>query len=234
MDGTAFSLPAAAALGLVYGVGACALACLPYLAPVLAATGDGPRTAWRRMVPFTAGRVAGYAALGGFSAAAGGALTAHLGTWPNWLIGGAALLLGVYLFRTAGRPGGPAPCSKKGRYSQPKAFPTVQAGPTTSAATNAALPGGLFALGAGMALNPLCASLGLVLAAAAVTGNPVAGALLGSAFGLGTSVGPFLLYGVVFAQLGAALHGWLHQRRQTLQRGAALLLAAFGIAAAIL
>ena len=214
---TTISLPAAGLLGLVYGVGACALACLPFLAPVLIATGDDARSAWRKLLPFSAGRLVGYASLGGISAAMGGLMAEHLGAWPNWLIGGAALLLGIYLFWSAARPPG-AGCAASHGCGSP---------------TPAPMSGGLFVLGAGMALNPACASLGLILLSAAAIGSVGAGVSLGLAFGLGATVGPFLIYGLIFAQLSAALHQWLLRWQRALQRGAALLLGLFGLVTAI-
>ena len=213
---TTITLPAAWLLGLVYGVGACALACLPFLAPVLVASGDDARTAWRKLLPFSAGRLVGYAALGGISAALGGLLAEQLGGWPNGLIGGAALLLGGYLFWSASKP--EAGCAIRHGCAAPTQVP---------------MSGGLFVLGAGMALNPACASLGLILLSAAALGSAGAGIALGLAFGLGATIGPFLIYGVVFAQLSAALHQWLLRWQRALQRGAALLLGLFGLVTAI-
>lgn len=206
------TIPAATMLGLVYGVGACALACLPFLAPVLVATGDDARSAWRRLLPFSMGRIAGYAALGGSSAALGGLLSAQLGAWPAWVLGGAALLLGIYLFLNSGT-GPRQACTGKPQ--------TMNRPPMT---------GGLFMLGAGMALNPACPSLGLILLSAAALGSIPMGIMLGIAFGIGASMGPLLLYGVVFAQLSAALHQWALAHQHLLQRTAALLLGLFGLA----
>lgn len=205
------TIPAATMLGLVYGIGACALACLPFLAPVLVATGDDARSAWRRLLPFSLGRITGYALLGGLSAALGGLLTSQLGSWPAWMLGSAALLLGIYLFTNSGK--GPRHgCSGKS--------PIMDRPP---------MAGGLFMLGSGMALNPACPSLGLILLSAAALGSVPLGLMLGIAFGVGASLGPLLLYGVVFAQLSAALHQWALAHQHLLQRTAALLLGLFGL-----
>ncbi|ABI56136.1 sulfite exporter TauE/SafE family protein [Alkalilimnicola ehrlichii MLHE-1] len=208
---TGMTLPAALALGLVYGVSACAVVCLPFLGPVLFATGEGPGRAWRRLLPFSLGRIAGYAGMAGLSALVGAVLLEGLGRWPAWLLGGAALVLAGYL-AWGGGGASDRGCARRGGAG---AVP---------------MTGGLFVLGLGMALNPACASLLLVLLSAAAMGSVSEGVLLGLTFGLGVSVGPFLVFGVVFAQLGAAVHQWLWRWRVALRRGAALLLGSFGAA----
>ncbi len=65
------SFGAALLLGLSFGSGPCNIACLPYLGPVFVATGNGVRQAWRTLLPFSLGRMTGYALLGGAAGWAG-------------------------------------------------------------------------------------------------------------------------------------------------------------------
>ena len=57
-----FSL--AMAMGLIFGLGPCNVACLPYLGPVFLARDGGLRRSWRTIVPFSMGRLSGYTLLG--------------------------------------------------------------------------------------------------------------------------------------------------------------------------
>lgn len=218
-SGAGLSIAVAAALGLVYGLSACTLACLPWLGPVLLAAGDGPTSAWRRLLPFSLGRITGYAALGGFAALLGGAARGTFGPWPGLIMGSAAIFLGVYLFRHAGGKN-TAPACKQYCTGLSDA---KQRGPL-NIQQDEVMSSGLFLLGAGMALNPGCPSLALVLITAATGGSTVQGMLLGTGFGLGASAGPFLAFGFIFAHLGRALLNTADSWRRILQRTAAVLL----------
>jgi sulfite exporter TauE/SafE len=68
LEPVVLSFGAALLLGLGYGAGPCNIACLPYLGPVFAATEGGIRGAWRTLLPFSLGRITGYALLGGLAA----------------------------------------------------------------------------------------------------------------------------------------------------------------------
>ena len=63
MEGAAATLTFGAALllGLGFGAGPCNIACLPFLGPVFVASGGGVRRAWRVLLPFSLGRLTGYA-----------------------------------------------------------------------------------------------------------------------------------------------------------------------------
>ena len=50
-------------LGLVFGMGSCTIACLPYLGPVFIAAEGGVRQSWRIILPFSLGRLGSYASL---------------------------------------------------------------------------------------------------------------------------------------------------------------------------
>jgi cytochrome c biogenesis protein CcdA len=212
------TLPLALLMGLAFGAGPCNVTCLPYLGPVLLRH-DGDRRAWRSVLPFSLGRLTGYAGLGLAAGLAGRGLSQWLqSSLAAWLLGGATLLVGLSLWR------------RGSRCRRPCANPTGTGGEISVAPPGPApARGGLFAMGAGMALNP-CLPLTTVLAAAAVSGNAAAGVGLGLAFGAGAVVVPTLVFGLAVAHLGSQLRQHLDHWRPHLERGAASLLMLLGFA----
>jgi cytochrome c biogenesis protein CcdA len=199
-------------MGLAFGAGPCNIACLPYLGPVFTAAGEAGGRGRRVMAPFSLGRLAGYTALGLGAGAAGRALVAWLEGAPvHALLGAATAAVGLTLLRRRSRTG-------PGCGSPRRKGPVPGQG------------GGLFLMGAGMALNP-CLPLGTLLLAAAATGSPWAGLALGAAFGAGAILVPALVFGLGIAHLGHQIrrHAGSPQR---LERISALLLVALGAATA--
>jgi len=229
IEQTLVTLPMAAVLGLVFGMGACTLACLPYLGPVFLASDGGIRRSWRILLPFSLGRLGGYATL----ATAAGALGQYLGgqiaeaAQVRALIGVAAILIGLALWQ---RRAGTAAChaGAAGHNDEQPLQRVESAHATLPGRGRPLLPGGLFLLGAGMTLTP-CAPLGAVLFSAAVAASPWHGLLLGLGFGLGAIFVPSLVYGVGAAWLGARLRGQLQHHRAALTRLSAALLVLTGV-----
>lgn len=236
MEPIAISLPAAVLMGLSFGAGPCNLTCLPYLGPVFLARPDGLRGSWRTVLPFSAGRMTGYACLGGIAGLLGHTLQGWLKSpLVPWLLGAATVLVGLSLL-WAGRKGGPgcgsahAPAAQPLQPLRPLSHP---AAPTATACgqPGAGLPGGLFLMGAGMALTP-CAPLSAVLLAASVMGSAAGGLALGLSFGLGAVAIPALVFGLAVAHLGSELREHLGRWRRGLEYAAALLLIALGVVTA--
>lgn len=199
---------AALTMGLVFGAGACNVACLPYFGPVFLHEGSG----WRTVVPFSLGRLFGYAALGTVAGAAGNTATRLVdSSLAAWLLGGATVLVGLSLIR--GKQG----CKVK--KSDEKIMRRAVR----------PLPFSLFGMGAGMALNP-CLPLGTVLLAAAATAKASTGATLGLAFGLGAVVVPALVFGVLVARFGAQVRAHAAHWRGRLETGAGVSLILLGTA----
>jgi thiol:disulfide interchange protein DsbD len=206
MEPVALGFFAALAMGLVYGAGACNVACLPYLGPVFLHESSG----WHTVVPFSLGRLCGYAVLGGVAGAAGNAATQLAdSSVAAWLLGGATVLAGVSLMRR-----------KRGCNVRPSGEHVMRRAVQP-------LPFSLFAMGAGMALNP-CLPLGTVLLAAAATAEAGAGASLGLAFGLGAVVVPAILFGALVARFGVQVRAHVAHWRGRLETGAGLSLIALG------
>jgi len=227
IEQTLVSFPMAAVLGLVFGMGACTLACLPYLGPVFLASDGGIRRSWRILLPFSLGRLGGYAALATAAGAAGhylGGQVADNGE-VRAVVAIAAILIGLALWWR--RPAESACPSGTTAPLQPMAY-VAPPGEQFGTATRPLLPGGLFLLGAGMTLTP-CAPLGTVLFSAAVTASPWHGLLLGLGFGLGAIFVPSLVYGVGAAWIGARLREQLQQHRVTVTRLSAALLVLTGV-----
>lgn len=206
------SVPMAAALGLVFGLSACTLSCLSYLGPVFLANGGGIRQSWRTLVPFSLGRLTGYAALGTIAGAAGQYIGGELeGGRFRWLLGVAAVLVGTALLLRRRRPA----CG----VDRPKEVPLTR----RDALSRTVMPGGLFLMGTGMALTP-CTPLGTVLFSAATIGDAGHGLSLGLGFGLGAIAIPSLVYGVGAAYLGERLREQLRQWRGAERIGALMLI----------
>jgi thiol:disulfide interchange protein DsbD len=212
-------LPMAVALGLLFGMGPCIVSCFPYLGPVFLASDGGVRRSWRILLPLALGRLAGY---GGFGLAAGlaGQWAAHEASAPGarLVLGGATVMLGFALLLRRS----PAAC----RVVPPLEAPLRRRDAANP--TRALLPGGLFLLGVGMALNP-CAPLGVVLFSAAASASAITGLALGLGFGLGAVAVPSLVYGVGVAYFGGRLRAQLQGHRAGIERLSALLLLALGM-----
>ncbi len=213
MEATTLSIGAAMLMGLAFGAGPCNITCLPYLGPVLMSSGGS----WRIVVPFSAGRLFSYAVVGGVAGGLGGLSRAYFeGELGSVMLGLATLAMGLLMLAKSASQ---QRCSK-------------QASSTTQPITlHTHRPKGftLFAMGAGMALNP-CAPLATVLVAAAITSQVSSGLALGLAFGLGAVLIPTLLFVYLISQLGEQIRHHLSQHRQTLERSAATLLILLGIA----
>jgi uncharacterized protein len=220
-DVPSLTLPAALLLGLVFGAGACNVACLPFLGPVLMARDGGVRRAWRTVLPFSLGRLAGYSLLGGGAGLLGQSAELWLdAAVARWLLGGAAVAAGIALLVRSRRPAACASAEVGVRPLTDMRRPPRVAQP--------ALPGALFFMGAGMALNPACGPLALIVAAAAATASAGAGLALGMSFGAGAVVVPFLVFGVLVAHLGAELRRHVSTWQTALERTAAALLIVLG------
>lgn len=222
---------AALTLGLAFGAGPCNLSCLPFLGPLYLAAGKGPRADWRILLPFTLGRLSGYALLG--LAAGGLGMLIHQWIDPaqaRQALGAATLGMGLWLlFKPKGRDGTAAVNAQvKIKFDQILSEPTANR-PAPARPETETLPStGLFAMGLGMALNP-CLPLQTILFAAAASGAAWAGLQLGLGFGLGAVAVPTLVFGLGVAHFGAQLREHLAMRRQTLENVSALLLLFLGV-----
>ena len=216
MEAATLGIGAAMLMGLAFGAGPCNITCLPYLGPVLM----GSNGSWRIVVPFSAGRLFSYAVVGAVAGGVGGLSRAYFeGDLGAIMLGIATLAMGLLVLIKSER--GNSRCSKTvtddgeqkvtlHSHQKPKGFT-------------------LFAMGAGMALNP-CAPLATVLMAAAVTSQISSGLALGLAFGLGAVLIPTLLFVYLVSQLSLQMRSHLSAHRQTLERTAAGLLMMLGIA----
>lgn len=217
IEQTLLTLPMAMMLGLVFGMSSCTIACLPYLGPIFIASEGGVRKSWRIMLPFSLGRLSSYAALATIAGITGQILGKSVaGQELRWIMGAAALLLGVALLL---RRSESSACSKSSGETP------LHDGRTRSSQT--LMPGGLFLLGAGMAMSP-CAPLGSVIFSAAVGASAWHGLWLGLSFGLGAIVIPTIFYGIGFAWFGDRLREQLRNSHKHIVRLSAALLIATG------
>jgi uncharacterized protein len=225
LEPVVLSFTAALLLGLGYGAGPCNVACLPYLGPVFAATDGGIRGAWRTLLPFSLGRLTGYALLGGLAGGVGLWVQDWLAApWVHWMLGGATILVALsLLFRRRNacrRDCGDAP-------SIPVDTITSQ-----SRATTPLLPGSLYLMGLGMALNP-CAPLTTVVLASATSASIISGASLGAGFALGAVLVPTGIFAFGVAHFGDQIRHHLSQHRSALENTSVALLVLTGTATAL-
>ena len=214
------SFGAALLLGLSFGAGPCNIACLPYLGPVFTASGQGIRDSWRTLLPFSLGRLCGYALLGGAAGWAGVLVQDWVQSpWVRWLLGGATILVALSILFRKNRHA----CSPKKPRQQQVRFEPTPGKPL--------LPGGLFLMGTGMALNP-CAPLTTVILAAATTASSLAGLSLGICFGLGAVLVPTLIFTFGIAHFSKQLQLHLGRWRGALETSSVGLLILMGIGTA--
>jgi uncharacterized protein len=223
----------ALALGLAFGLSACTITCLPYLGPVFLASDGGVRRSWQVVLPFSAGRMTGYAFLATLAGFAGEHLDKGIAdnSQVRAIVGCAALFIGLGLWlRTSQNK----TCNSR-TYKQSASVPIDQIVtkpaeqlPVPQRTGKALLPGGLFLLGIGMTLTP-CAPLGSVIFTAATLADPWQGLGLGLAFGLGAVFIPSLVYGIGVAYFGNQLRAQLNQHRDLITRLSAGLLILTGL-----
>jgi cytochrome c biogenesis protein CcdA len=218
MEMLSLSFGAALLMGLLFGAGPCSITCLPYLGPVFLTQESGWRRTLGVILPFSSGRLSGYTALGTVAGYAGFTATNWFKEGPaGILLGIATVILGVLLLRRAGRG---KICGMHSSAEQTVAMPGMRA-------KQKLMPLSLFGLGLGMALNP-CVPLGTVLTVAAATADPLLGAQLGLAFGLGAVVVPALVFGLLVAHFGVQVRRALAQWRGRLEAGAGGMLIVLG------
>jgi len=227
MESISLTIPAALLLGLAFGAGPCNLTCLPYLGPAFLATDETAQHAWRTVLPFSAGRLTGYTSLG----LVAGYLGSSLQSWfqspvVGWVLGGATIVVGVSLLWK--RRNTTKPVQSVAVDFQVNHVVEVK----KSCLPKRSLPGGLFVMGAGMALNP-CAPLGTVLIAASATGSAVAGLTLGLGFGVGAVVIPAFVFGIGVAHFGRQLRNHMEHWRSGMEVVACGLLIVMGIVTAL-
>jgi len=220
-------VPMALALGLVFGMGPCLLSCLPYLGPVFLGLPGGVRRSWRVLLPLSLGRLTAYSALGGVS----GFLAQQVADQPylpslQLSLGCATLMVGAVLWLRVGKSACAVALPAQ-KMEQPLRFmPRDEIAAPRHPRT--LLPGGLFLMGLGMALNP-CAPLGVVLFSAAASARMADGALLGLSFGLGAIAVPTLVFGLGVAYVGSQLRERLGAWLPRMERASAVLLVAVGV-----
>jgi sulfite exporter TauE/SafE len=215
IEPTLLTLPTAMLLGLVFGMSSCTIACLPYLGPAFIAAEGGVRQSWRIILPFSLGRLGSYASLAAIAGLSGQYIgKGAAGHELRWLMGAAAILLGVTMLLRHQCGGG---CSSRDKDTP------IRQGIKPPLSLETMMPGGLFLLGAGMALSP-CAPLGSVLFSAAACASAWYGLWLGLGFGLGAIVIPTIFYGIGFAWFGSRLRERLHNSHRYIVRLSAALL----------
>lgn len=226
LEPVVLSFGAALLLGLGYGAGPCNVACLPYLGPVFAATEGGIRGAWRTLLPFSLGRLSGYALLGGLAGGLGLLVQDWLAApWVRWLLGGATILVALsILFRR--RSACHLACSDS------LSVPLSEVSVTARTNNGPMLPGGLYMMGFGMALNP-CAPLTTVVLASATSASIITGVSLGTGFALGAVFVPTWVFAIGVAHFGEQIRRHLTQHRSVLENTSVALLVLTGTATAM-
>lgn len=228
------TIPTALFLGLAFGAGPCNLTCLPYLGPTFVASEGTANHAWRTVIPFSAGRLTGYSSLG----LAAGFLGSSLNEWfkspvVGWILGGATILVGLsLLWKRKQKPETELKVSVNIQATDSIKTAGSNKINTPSCVPSRSLPGGLFVMGAGMALNP-CAPLATILIAASATGSAIAGLGLGLGFGVGAVIIPAFVFGIGVAHFGRQLRLHMEDWRPKLEVAASALLIVMGVVTAL-
>lgn len=231
LEPVVLSFSAALLLGLGYGSGPCAIACLPFLGPVFTATGGGRREIRHTLLPFSLGRLSGYALLGGAAGGLGLLVEDWLaGPWARWLLGAATLLVALSILRARRKQGRCAADRPPGPVAV--ALPTTGRHGSRASANGRSLQGGLYLVGLGLALNP-CAPLTTVMLASASSASIITGLTLGSGFALGAVLFPSLILAFGAAHFGQQIRQHLAQHRRALENTSLALLIATGAATAL-
>ena len=225
MDPITLTLPAALIAGLAFGAGPCNVTCLPYLGPVFL-QGEGVRRAWRIILPFTLGRLCGYTSLGLLAGFAGQALTELLqSSVASWVLGIAVIVVGLNLLRKKSA----LSCHQHAENKNEHIVSFVNTSNNSNTPPTAMMPGALFMMGTGMALNP-CVPLTAILAASAASGSALLGMGLGLTFGIGAVVVPALVFGLLVAHFGAELKQHLGNWAKHIEKASGILLIMLGLA----
>lgn len=220
------SFGAAILLGLSFGAGPCNVACLPYLTPVFLATDTNMRSSWRILLPFSLGRLCGYAALGAVAGWAGLLVQDWIGeSWVRWVLGGVTMLLALGILLRS-RSNKHAACHSMERSQPPEASLSV------SRKNRPLMPTALFGLGAGMALNP-CAPLTTIILASATTASAIAGLSLGFGFALGAIFIPTLVLATGVAHFSEQVRAHLKNWRSILEIVSVAMLFTLGLGTAM-
>jgi thiol:disulfide interchange protein DsbD len=210
--------PMAMALGLLFGMGPCLVSCMPYLGPVFLGVEGGVAQSWRILLPLSLGRLTAYGGFGAVCGWLGQQVVDDTATASIRLaLGAAGVMVGVALLLRR-RKGCGVPANKG----------TASALQRMERTPRPLLPGGLYLMGLGMALNP-CAPLSVVLLAAAAGASAFGGGMLGLGFGLGAITVPALVYGFGMAYFGAQLREKLGPWRSRIEILSAGLLVAVGL-----
>jgi sulfite exporter TauE/SafE len=228
IEPVSLSFGAALLLGLSFGAGPCNIACLPYLGPVFTTSNNGIKGAWRTVLPFSLGRISGYTLLAGAAGWAGLWVEDMVaGPWVRWLLGGATVLVALSIVwrRSANRC--QSACTTTHAVTLENRPP-----PETNTKVHNSLPGSLYLMGLGMALNP-CAPLTTIILAAATSASIVSGASLGIGFALGAVVAPTLIFAYGVAHLGHQIRLHLAHHRVALENTSIGLLIMIGCATAL-
>jgi len=221
MEPLTLSFTAALFMGLAFGAGPCNITCLPYLGPVFLRESNGKNIAWRTIIPFSLGRLSSYSMLGGVAGGFGYAATSWLESgYAGYFLGVATIVIGLLMIRRS--MNGKFSCDKINQPSdlQQEKKITFQKDP----------PGfsfGLFAMGAGMALNP-CIPLATVLTVSAAMANPYDGLMLGLAFGVGAVAIPAIIFGFAVAHFSEQIRYHLSAWRGRLEKMAGSMLVLLG------
>jgi len=231
LEPVVLSFGAALLLGLGYGSGPCTLACLPFLGPVFTATEGGIREAWHTLLPFSLGRLSGYALLGGAAGGLGLLVEDWLaGPWVRWLLGIATLLVALSILRARSKAG---VCPANRPPGSVAVAPPDTGGRGSPAFRNGrSLHGSLYLVGLGLALNP-CAPLTTIMLASATSASIITGLTLGSSFALGAILLPSLVLAFGAAHFGQQVRRHLAQHHRALENASLALLIATGAATAL-
>ncbi len=198
-------------IGLSYGSTACMFSCMPFLSPLLLTHTGGVRGALPVVTSFSMGRILSYTLIAAAASFAAAGVKAVLddATLSQTLLGIMTLAAGGAILYRSFAPG--QGCAVSCKRPSPGLY-------------------GAFGIGVAMALNP-CVPLLSLVALAAGSANTADALAMGIFFGLGAVAASWLFFGLFLNRVAKETLAKLPEYKTVIERIAALLLMAVGVAA---
>ncbi len=215
---SAASFTAALVAGITYGTAYCGPSCGPFLCTYIMGTDTGSVQAARSMAVFTVARIATYGIVGAASALLGmSVFSSQVGN--SFVPGLVVIVIGTLMWRRAPKH---EKSEKPIRIGEP--IPSCSGGCLRSPST---MP--LWLAGVAFALAP-CPPMLAMLACSANAGSPLSGAVVMMLFGLGTSLTPLVVMGLLAGTFSQKIRRLAPQQDLLFRRTASAALMLLGTA----
>jgi len=200
-------------VGLSYGMTACMLSCMPFLAPLLVKNANSVRESMKVMIPFSLGRIVTYMAIA-LLATGGAALVKDIfkeKTAVDAILGVGTILMGLLMLRSTLK-------------NRKKACGMHKSAREKSTITTF----GFFSIGATVSIN-LCTPVVTLVTVAGGSSGYYESLGLGLSFGLGAVLFSFLFYGFFLSTLIRGLLAQFASHKKVIEISASVFLIIVGL-----